>query len=199
MKTRTKIIWGLGILFSLRGSGVCGSVTNFSNTVSYTAPTNFFMIDYKEDQSTPFSIGGSPIEYDHDPNSSISFELSYACFSVGKGKAYQFQSATLSDLKHDFESFYRQYFTNMPPAIIGKTAGLASVSSSAVVPPSELGTCYFYSSWVQIETNIVVKVKASSCDANIFKELTNSLQTLKIDKNGILKQVAGQMPLRPQY
>jgi hypothetical protein len=58
--------------------------------------------------------------------------------------------------------------------------------------PSPLGTIFFHSCWIQIETNIVIKISATSCDAKIFDALTNSLQSLKINRKGIIKLVASQ-------
>lgn len=189
-----RLIIGILALFVLADRGECSSVDNFTKTVSYTAPTNFYIHDYTDDNyPTPFSIGGSGIEYDHDPNSNILFELGMACYSIGEsGNGVKFLPTKPADLKNDFETFYRGAFTNMEPARLSKMSGFTAVSFSTPTSPPGLGACFYYSCWIQIETNIVVKVSTTSCDAKIFNALTNSLQSLKINKKEILELVASQ-------
>jgi hypothetical protein len=192
MKTRMKLMLVLMALLILTNRVLSSSVENFTKSVRYTAPTNFYMFDYSSDNyPTPFTIGGSGIEYDHDPNSSIMFELGFACYSIGDGKAFKFLPATPVNLKEDFEKCYRDKFTNMPPATISKISGLTAVSST-MTSPSPLGTIFFHSCWIQIKTNIVVKISATSCDAKVFNALTNSFQSIKINKAKILELVASQ-------
>lgn len=190
------MILGLLVVLILANRGLCSSVENFTNTVSYIAPTNFYMFDYShDDYPAPFTIGGSLIEYNDnanspDPNSTIQFDLAMACYSIGQD-GVKFFEAKPSDLKKDFENYYRDVFTNMPPAKIGKLDGLATVSSTASMPGA-MGTLLFHSSWIQIETNIVVKVTVNSYNAQVFNSLTNSLKSIKIDKRKILKIAASQ-------
>jgi hypothetical protein len=90
MKTQIKMILGLLVVLILANRGLCSSVENFTNTVSYIAPTNFYMFDYShDDYPAPFTIGGSLIEYNDnanspDPNSTIQFDLAMACYSIGQ-------------------------------------------------------------------------------------------------------------------
>jgi hypothetical protein len=73
-----------------------------------------------------------------------------------------------------------------------KISGLTAVSSSILVRPPGFEVRYVYFCWIQLETNIAVKITAASCDAKTFNALTNSLQSLKINEKGILKLVATQ-------
>src|ERR1039457_3516835 len=175
-----KIFLGLLVMLILTNRGLCSSVDNFTNTVIYTAPTNFYMYDYSHDDFPDlFTIGGSLIEYDAnvsspDPDSTIQFGLAMACYSIGQGGVKFFETKP-SDLEKDFENYYRDVFTTMPPAKIGKLDGLVTVSSTASMPAA-MGTWLFHSSWIQIETNIVVKVTVNSYNAQVFNSLTNSLK-----------------------
>ena len=184
------------MLLILTSRALCSSVENFTNSVAYIAPTNVYMHDYSgDDYPTPFTIGGSLIQYDAyanspDPDSTVQFDLAMACYSSGKDGVV-FHETRPSDLKKDFENYYRDVFTNMPSAKIGKLDGLTTVSSTASMPAAT-GTWFFHSSWIQIETNIVVKVTVNSYNAQAFNSLTNSLKSVKVDKQRILKIVASQ-------
>lgn len=197
MKIQLKTILGILILRVCAERGLCSSVENFTNTVTYITPTNFYMHNYSDDNyPAPFTIGGSLIEYDAyanstDPDSNIQFDLALACYSFGKDGVKVLETKP-SDLKKDFENYYRDVFTNMPPAKIGKLDGLTTVSSTASMPAAS-GTWFFHSSWIQIETNVVVKVTVNSYNAEVFDSLTNSLKTIKINRQRILKVVASQL------
>ena len=195
MKPQTKLLLGLLVLLFAGERGSCSPAENFTENVSYAAPTNFYMFDYSDgNYPTPFIIGGSAVEYDsylNDPNSHVQFELGMACYSFGKDGA-KLLPARPSDLKRDFDAYYRGIFTNMPTARIGKLDGFTTVSASIVTKPPNFEPCYVFPCWVQIKTNVVVRITVSSCDLKTFSTLTNSLQSVKINKHGILKLVASQ-------
>jgi hypothetical protein len=200
-----KVFLGILTLILLTNRGLCGPIENFFKTVHYTAPTNFFTYDPKaayvtnENFTDPFSIGEYGMEYNcNDQCSSLIFQLDLACYYLGEGKIYKFLPAKPTDLKEDFEKFCKSdliKLTNMPPATFVKVGGLTAVCSTTTRPPG-FGAACFHFCWVQIETNIVVKISVASCDAKTFNALTNSLQSLKIDKKGILERVASQKQLR---
>ena len=57
MKIQMKMILRLLVVLILTNRGLCSSVENFTNTVSYIAPTNFYMFDYShDDYPAPFTI-----------------------------------------------------------------------------------------------------------------------------------------------
>ena len=199
-----KSIIAILTLFISINLGLSGSIKNFFETVHYTAPTNFFTFDPKAAYATnesftdPFSIGEYGMEYNcSDQCSSLIFRLDLACYYIGDGKVYKFLPSRPSDLKEDFDKFCKSDLvglTNFPPSKFIKVSGLTAVSSTTTRPPGK-GATFFQLCWVQLETNIVVKISIASCDIKTFSMLTNSLQSLKIDKNGILKQVASQKQL----
>jgi hypothetical protein len=94
-----------------------------------------------------------------------------------------------SDLQNDFLNYYHggvANFTNLVPVILGKTAGYTSVSASTFFPSNDN---YFYSCWIQIESNIVVRVEIETSSKQTFKVAQKSLKTLKIRKKEILSIV----------
>jgi len=201
MKKQIKLILGLFMLAVIAGRGMCGSIENFTKTIHYIPPKPFFINDVPTNEvfTDPFSIGENGVQYtsaSDDQCSLLTFQLDLACYYLGDGKVYKFLPAKPSDLQIDFDKFYQDQLklTNMPAATFRKVSGLTAVNSTATKSPGA-GPTFFYFCWVQLETNIVVKISVASCDLKTFNGLTNSLQSLKINKNEILKRVASQKQL----
>jgi hypothetical protein len=117
-------------------------------------------------------------------------------FQFKKGVGLQFLSASPADLKGELESEWKDKVPNAPPAIIGKLDGFTAIKLTAS-RPANIKPSLFQVFWIQIETNIVLKVEAASCDATTFKALTNSLQSLKIDKPKLLASLISDEPKMP--
>ncbi len=120
-----------------------------------------------------------------DQCSAVILQVGLACYYIGNGKVIKFLPATPADLRKSLESEYKGRLPNLTLTSVGKLNGLTTVSLTATRPASS--PAFFHFCWIQLETNIVVKVTAVSCDAETFNALTNSLQSLKIDKEGLLK------------
>jgi hypothetical protein len=178
------------IFFLFHASGI-GSSLDFSKAIHYTPPTNFISTPLGSDDDL---FGGNMATFQYssgDQCSTVIFQLGLACFYVGEGKVIKFLPAKPTDLKESLGNEYKGRLPNLTPAVIGELHGLTDVSLTATRPPGG-NPRFFEFCWTQLETNIVVKVTAVSCDYETFKELTNSWQSLKIDKDGILKQLASQ-------
>jgi hypothetical protein len=133
------------------------------------------------------------IEYDcyNNPDDNIQFGLALACYSYERD-GIKILRAKPSDLKRDFENYYSDVFTNRPTPEIHKISGFVAVSLTASKPTVTSGTWFFHSSWIQIDTNVIVRVTVNGYNAKTFNSLTNSLKTIKINRQKILEQVARQ-------
>jgi hypothetical protein len=178
------IMWFGGALF-IANCGI-GSPLDFSKVIHYTPPTNFFSAPPGSDDDL---FGGNVAAFQYssgDQCSTVIFQLGLACFYVGEGKVIKFLPAKPTDLKESLENEYKGRLPNLTPAVIGKLHGLTDVSLTATRPPGG-NPRFFEFCWIQLETNIVVKVTVVSCNVETFKILTNSLQSIKIDKKSLLK------------
>jgi hypothetical protein len=184
MKRQIKLSLCFGGLLFIVNWGIC-SPPDFTKAIQYTPPTNFLNAPLGSDDNL---FGGNMEAFQYssgDQCSTIIFQLGLVCFYIGDGKVIKFLPAKPSNLKESLESEYKGRLPNLTPAVIGKLNGLTTVSLTALRPSSS--PAFFHFCWIQLETNIVVKITAVSCDAETFKALTNSLQSLKIDKKKLLK------------
>jgi hypothetical protein len=122
--------------------------------------------------------------------SEADFQICFARAYVGEGKAIHFLSAETSDLKQELEKQYKDRFPDALPATVGKIDGLTAISLATT---SSVGVSRFIC-WVQLETNIVLKIHGVSCSAETFRTLTNQLYAVKIDKAQVLKSLEPKLP-----
>jgi hypothetical protein len=180
----------LGLL-SFADALPASSITNFTKSVYFVPPSNFHMHDFSKDEySDLFKYWGSGIGYEEIPGNvgdeGILFMLGPSCLQDGKFRDPMLPRSP-ADLRSDFDFFYHGplnlNLTNLPPAKIGKTAGYISVSASTFFTNNDN---YFFASWIQIKSNIVVKVEIQSLSKGSFEAATNSLKTLRINRTEIL-------------
>ena len=171
---------------------------DFTNVIRYTAPTNFFGGVASEARSdpgdNPMALGGLQIldfkeRYDYRHPSEIIFNLGLVCAYLGPGKVLHFLPATPALMKSDMEAEYTGKFPNSTSVSIEKINGLNAVCLTASRPPEAVQPYFLHFCWVQIETNIVLKITAVSSDINIFQRETNSIQSLEIDKSSLLRML----------
>jgi hypothetical protein len=195
MKTQINLIIGLLVVLSVSASlGQPASITNFTKSVHYVPPADFKLEDYFRDSDQKdwpadlFKYCGSGVQY----GGTILFMLEPSCFGYPDTQA-RFPGPLFprspADLKIDFDKYYHGLvanFTNLPSATIGKTAGYTSVSASTFFTSNNN---YFYSCWIQIKSNIVVRVEIETSSKESFDAARNSLKTLKINKKEIMNIV----------
>jgi hypothetical protein len=182
------------VVLSVAGKLSASSITNFTKSVNYVPPPDFFMHDFSKDDFTDlFSYWGSGIQYEEPKGTTILFMLGPSCCFVTTQGRTQKSSPLLprnpSELRNDFDKNYHGLaanFTNLPPAQLGKTAGYTSVSASTFFTSNNN---YFYSCWIQIESNIVVRVEIETASKESLNVASNSLKTLKINQKQILNIV----------
>jgi hypothetical protein len=194
--------WGLKVIMVfglLSGFQAFGASPEIAKIIQYTAPTNFFGgvdIESRSDPGdNPLSLQGPQIlsfreRYDYRHPSDIIFNVGLACAYVGPGKVIQYVPATPQALKQDMETFYKDKFPASTPVLVSKIAGLTAVSFSASRPPGPIQPFFLHYCWIQIETNIVLKITAVSSDVTTFQHETNSLQTVKVDKVAFLRMLS---------
>ncbi len=169
-----------------------GNYSDFIKTVNYKPLAGYSAFQLNHDPGDdPFALDGPGFQYlGNDQCSSIIFQIGLVRAYVGEGKAIHYLSAKPDDLKLEMAKKLGDKFTNASPAVIGKIGGLTAVSMTAA---KTTGMSYLFS-WVQLETNIVLKITAVSCDAEKFKALTNSLQSLKLGKKQVLESLEPTKP-----
>jgi len=162
--------------------------------IRYTPPTNFYGGPAGESRTdpgdNPFSMSGPELlayKSKYDRCGSITFRLGLVRAYVGQGKVLKFLPVEPAGLKEDLESEYKGTFPQITPGTITKISESTAVSLTATRPPGPNTPYFLHSCWIQIETNLVLKVTAVSCEAEVFKALTNSVQSIKIDKPQLLE------------
>ena len=191
MPTKIKFALLLGALVVFPTMAFC-NYSNFIKTIDYKPLPGYSAFQLNHDPGDdPFSLDGPGFQFlGNDQCSSVIFQIGLVRAYVGQGKIIHYLPATPDDLKLELEKKLGEKFTNASPAVIGNLGGLTSVSLAAV---KTNGMSYLFS-WVQLETNIVLKITAVSCDAEKFKALTNSLQSLKLDKKQVLESLEPTKP-----
>jgi hypothetical protein len=153
-------------------------------------PPNFQMHDFGKDDFTDlFSYWGSGIQYEDPKGTTILFMLGPSCcFVTTQGRTQKsgpLLSRNPSELMNDFNKNYHGLvanLTNLPPARLGKTAEYTSVSASTFFTRNNN---YFYSCWIQIKSNVVVKIEIETGSKELLDAARNSLKTLIINKKEI--------------
>lgn len=191
-----KVLLTLGALLS--AFQALASPPDSTKVIHYTAPTNFLggvAVEPRSDPGdNPMALDGPPIlefkeRYDYRHPSEIRFNLGLACAYLGPGKVVQFLPATATSLKEDMEAQYKGKFPTSTSVSIGKINRLTAVSFTGKRPPGPVQPYFLHFCWLQIETNIVLKITAVSSDIKIFQSETNSLQSLEIDKVSLLRML----------
>lgn len=171
---------------------------DFTKVIHYAAPTNFVGLVAGEKRSdpgdNPMILSGPRIfdfkeRYDYRHPSEIIFNLGLVCACVGPGKVIEFLPTTPDLMKKEMEAQYKGKFPTITSVSIEKINGLNAVCFTASRPPGPVQPYFLHFCWVQIETNIVLKITAVSSNINIFQSETNSLQSLQIDKSSLLRML----------
>ena len=170
---------------------------DFSKFIYYTCPTNFYRYTLDDELRSdpgddPFSMNGRiGLQYKdkNDRCGLILFQFGLAGAYVGEGKVVKFLPTEPGDLKKYMEAEYEGKFPQVTPVAVGKIDGLTAVSVTASRPPGQIRPYFYHFCWIQIETNIVVKISVYSCNTNSFNAVTNSFQSIKIDKGRLLESL----------
>jgi hypothetical protein len=112
---------------------------------------------------------------------SIKFQLGFVRFYFDNGKVMEFLPVGPADLKQGLQQAFSNGWSVATPATVSEMHGLTTASLTAKRPPGDAPDLV-QERWIQVESNIVLKVTAASYSLDAFTELTNSLGTLSVDR-----------------
>jgi hypothetical protein len=168
-----------------------GSTLDLAKAIHYVSPTNFhggLAHPYLDPGDNPLSLDSPDfLQYADRTGGSgeVMFRLGLIGAYIGDGKIVHFLPVTPSLMKEEIESEYKKKLPNLTSPTIGKINGLTAVSLTAFRPTGNPN--FFCFNWIQVETNIAVKVTAIASDVASFQKITNSLKTITIDKKSFLE------------
>jgi len=187
----TAVLW-IGLLISDFRS--VAAPLDFTKAINYSAPTNFYRSRFDESRSdpgdSPFSMNGREFFHYMDKNDRyglVIFQFGLIGAYVGEGKVVKFSPVTPASMKTEMENEYLGKFPNSMQLVEGEISELTSVSLTVARQPGSIRPYFLHFCWIQVETNAVLKISAFSCNAESFKAVTNSLQSLQIDKPKLLE------------
>jgi len=181
----------------------CGEL-DFAKAIHYSVPTNVLtpvIGALRHDPGdNPLSLDGPGCQYGSADNSTwLIFQTGLVRAYIGQGKVVHFLPVEPSTLKEDLENQYRTggeggqgKFSSVTPATISKINGRTAVSLTATRAGGNPSLFLFC--WIQIETNIALKITAVSSKSEAFEALTNSLQSVKIDKTALFAALTPKKP-----
>jgi hypothetical protein len=197
MKIRMLCCFGLLLLIVQCFASLSNDITN---AIKYAPPTNWyggFAGKARSDPGDPLFSLDSPelLHYatygraGKSGRGDIIFQIGLVGAYVGPGKVIKYLPAEPSDLKKYLESEYKGRWsgTQVSPASIDKIGGLVSVSLTVTRPEGPTKPTVLHFCWVQIDTNIVLKIGAYVNSAKDLQDVTDSLKSLKIDRQALLK------------
>jgi hypothetical protein len=175
----------------LTGAFRAFALPNFARAIRYTPPPNYAAYELSHDPGdNPFSLDGPGFMLlANDQNGQINFQIGMVGFSIGEGKVVTYQHVGPTELKKLLEQTHKGNLPLSAPVMLETASGLTTAKWSG-----ELGKTLLHISWVQIETNLVLKITATAHDTNAFAALTNSLRTLTIDKKEFLESLKPKKP-----
>ena len=181
LKMKTRSLIALSLLFAIRA--ICGP-TDLAKAIHYTPPPHYYGGVVTHSRRDP---GDNPLSLDSPEflhysaigvgSGEIIFQLGLIGAYVGQGKVVHFLPVTPSLMKTEMEDRYKAQFPNLTPATVETIGGLTAVNSTARRPN------FFRFCWIQVDTNIAVKVTAIASDAGSFQAVTNSIKTIRIDRD----------------
>ena len=181
----------LAILFLLPIHAICGP-QELASAIHYTPPTNFIggIAHPRTDPGDSPFLMDSPdfLEYGSRTGGEVFICYGLIGASIGKGKVINYPPVTTFLMKEEIGNECKKRFPNPDSILADEIGGLTSVKLTATQPE---GRSRFYQvCWIQVETNIALKITAFASDAKTFQEITNSVQSITIDKDKFLNALA---------
>jgi hypothetical protein len=167
-------------------TATAGRLSDLAACIHYTPPTNFYggVVTHPRTDpgDNPLSLTSPEFLEYSDPRSGSHVIFSFALIGayVGDGKVVHFLPVTPSLMTKEIEAEYKGKFPYITPASFNLIHGLTAVNLTAVRPAGE--PRFLRSCWIQVETNLALKITALASDTPSFTTTTNSLNTISIDK-----------------
>ena len=174
-------------------TATAGRLSDLAACIHYTPPTNFYGGVVTQPRTDP---GDNPLsltspeflEYS-SPGGGAHVLFSFALIGayLGEGKVTHFLPVTPSLMMKEIESEYKGRFPDATPASLNQIHGLTAVNLTAARPAGQPRFLRFC--WIQVETNVALKITAFASDTLSFTTTTNSLNTIRIDKPTFLAKL----------
>jgi hypothetical protein len=174
----------------LASTATAGRLSDLAACIHYTPSTNFYGGVVTQPRTDP---GDNPLsltspeflEYS-DPRTGAHVLFSFALIGayLGEGKVTHFLPVTSSLMMKEIEAEYKGKFPQTTPVALSQFHGLTAVSLTAARPEGQPRFLRFC--WIQVETNLALKITAFASDILSFSSTTNSLNTISIDKPTLL-------------
>lgn len=188
-----KLLLHIACSFLLALPASAGRLSDLVTTIHYTPPTNFYggIAHPRTDPGdNPLSLTSPEfLEYTSKDSrtANVMFSLALVGAYVGQGKVMHFLPVTPDLMRNEIEEENKRKFPQTTPASVANIHGLTAVNLTASRPtgdPQFLRFC-----WIQVETNLALKITAIASDLVSFAAATNSLNTINIDKGRFLAAV----------
>ena len=171
-------------------TATAGRLSDLAACIRYTPPTNFYGGVVTQPLTDPgdnsFSLTSPEFLEYSNPRSGAHVLFSFALIGayVGKGKVTHFLPVTPSLMMKEIEAAYKGQFPDTTPPSLSRIHALTAVNLTAARPDGQPRFLRFC--WIQLETNLALKITAFASDTLSFTTTTNSLNTISIDKPAFL-------------
>jgi hypothetical protein len=171
-------------------TATAGRLSDLAACIHYAPPTNFYGGVVTQPRTDP---GDNPLsltspeflEYSNPRSGAhVLFSLALIGAYVGEGKVTHFLPVTPSLMVKELGAEYKGKFPDTTPASLNRIHGLTAVNLTAARPEGQ--PRFFRFCWIQVETNVALKITAFASDTLSFTTTTNSLNTISIDKPSFL-------------
>lgn len=157
----------------------------FDQTVAYNPPSGYTATQLSPDLRG-INIAGPGVKYT-SPNGDASVSLQLVAIYCDR------HSGTSRFFTYGFggmdvgTALSTGYILEQLPALHPTTGKINGADvASATIMPSGGNHQFFHACWMDIETNFVLKVTISASDVQAFNQLTNSIRSIRVNKNALL-------------
>ncbi len=175
--------------------------SGIEKAVHYSPPPHFEAFQLNSDPGdSPFSGDGPGFQFLCGRDDLI-FQVGVIRFSIGKGKVVTYFPVGPAELRESLSQTFGGRLEILAPCVLTNVSGLVAATISGKSKnlnggrvPQQFLTVY----WVQIQTNIVLKISAVSQTAAGLENMTSSLTSLRIDRDALLKALRPKPQIPPK-
>ena len=197
---------GLAILaFSLT---MAGAQSDWAKAIQFDPPPDFDAFKLNGGpEANPFSGNGPGFMLlSTDQSGQINFQVGAIGWSIGNGYAITYYKVGPDELVEELATENGEPRITGQPRSNGKrltgvrkttVSGLSAARWTGQLPgrsDAPVNKVWVEALWIQIETNLALKITASAQTQETFTAITNSLATLRIDVQALLKGLEPKKP-----
>jgi hypothetical protein len=191
----------LFFLFSCSSHAVAGEY--IKGALHYDPPVTLYPVELNHDPGdNPFSGDGPGLGFlsRTDANrgfGSVTFQFGMVGFAIGEGKRVTYSAVGTNELRRIFGDFWTE--TGGDAAVVHLTSigGLPAVTARGTGKSRQ--TQLFEATWVQIKTNVVLKITVAAENQSMFDVLTNSLKSVEVDSEKFFESLRPKEPKILQF